>query len=94
MPCKIIDNIYSELLPNIGLLSEDEVEKIIDIYALLSEVPYRVRILVGTDNVQGFNNEFMRINEENIDTVNTLHVQILPKIVSAIDALGSHHVPA
>ncbi|MCU7813171.1 MAG: hypothetical protein KZQ77_18355, partial [Candidatus Thiodiazotropha sp. (ex Notomyrtea botanica)] len=91
---KLIDNIYKELIPKIGLLSQEEVEIIIDTYSLLSEVPYRIRILVGTDNVGGFNNEFMRVSEDRIDTVKILHIKVLPKIESAINALDKHHVSA
>lgn len=87
---KLTDNIYKELLPKIGLLTEEEIEKVLNAYALMSELPYRVRILVGTDCVSGYKNEFIRIKEERQEIVLKMHENILPIIIQAISTVESH----
>lgn len=89
MPNKVLDRVYSTLLGKIGILEVDEIDKITRAYQSLLEVPYRVRILVGTDNVGGIDNEYIRLKPEHIDTVCKLHGSMLPKIVEAIDSIES-----
>ena len=83
------DSIYKELLNKIGLLSEKEIEKIINAYALLSELTYRIRILVGKDNVTGFNNESIRIGADNLEVVSKIHISILPELIKATDEIDT-----
>jgi hypothetical protein len=87
VPNNPTDNIYKELLNKIGLLSEMEVEKTIKAYALLSELPYRIRILVGTDNIGGFNNEFIRVDSDKFEIVLKIHESILPTLIEATDEI-------
>lgn len=84
------DTIYKELLKDIGKLSEHEIEKIIEAYSILSEVPYRIRILVGTDRVGGFNNEFIRVPNSHQEIVAGLHKQVVPIIDEAISAINAN----
>ena len=90
LPNKATDKIYNELLSNIGLLTEEEIEKIINAYALISELSYRLRILVGTDNVGGYNNEFIRVKGGNLEIALQMHESILPEIIHAINTVEKH----
>ena len=87
VPNRATDGIYKELLNKIGLLSENELEKIIKAYALLSELPYRIRILVGTDNIGGFENEFLRVKNNKLKTVLKIHESILPSLIEATEEI-------
>lgn len=90
VPSKLIDNVYEELLNQIGLLTEEEIEKIIEVYLLMAELPYRLRILVGTDSVGGINNEFIRVNESQQTIVANIHESILPVIIHTISTIEKH----
>ena len=79
------DKIYNELLSNIGLLTEQEIEKVTEAYALLSEIPYRIRIIVGTERIGGFNDEFINIPKGHHETVTKMHKMVVPIISQAID---------
>lgn len=89
-PSKIENEIYKQLISNIGLLTDEEVEKIINAYALISEIPYRVRILVGTDSIGGHNDEFIRLKGDQKKVVSKIHENILPDIVEAIDTIEKY----
>jgi hypothetical protein len=82
------DKIYNELLSNIGLLTEQEVEMVTEAYALLAEIPYRIRIIVGTDGTGGYSDEFIRIPKEHHETVTKMHQMAVPIISQAIDAIN------
>ena len=93
-PNKSIDKIFNELIPNIGLLTEFEIEQIINAYALIEELPYGLRILVGTDNVGGFNNEFIRVQGDRLKVALKMHESALPEITKAISEIEKNHESA
>jgi hypothetical protein len=84
-----MNEVYQSLLDNIGLLSDKEIEKVINAYLLIAEVPYRLKLLCGTDNLSG-TGEFIRLREEHMETARKMHESILPKIIEAIDAIDVH----
>ena len=85
IPNKVIDGIYRTLLNKIGMLTEDEVEKILNAYLLMEEVPYNIRILAGTNNIVGYKDEIIMIREKKIlEKVEKMHSTYLPKINDAI----------
>ena len=84
---KIVDGIYRTLLDKIGLLTEEEVEKILNAYLLMAELPYGIRILTGTDNIGGYENEFIRVKKHLQSTVEKMHKSYLPKINDAIESI-------
>ena len=84
------DKIYTELLGLIGLLTEQEIEKVTEAYGLLAEIPYRIRIIVGTDGIGGFNDEFIRVKKEHHETVTKIHQVAIPVISQAIDTIDAH----
>lgn len=90
VPSKLINAIYRELVNKIGLLTDEEIEAIIEVYALMAELPYSMRILVGTDNVGGFNNEFIRVTKDKQDLVKKMHEKDLPAINKAMSTIGKY----
>jgi hypothetical protein len=88
VPSKVVNRVYQTLLPNIGVLSVEEVELVNRAYLLLEELPYRLRILVGTDNVGGLNHEFVRIDADRQQVAAGIHEAILPSVRNALSALA------
>lgn len=84
------DKIYNKLLNNIGLLTEQEIEKVTEAYALVAEIPYRIRIIVGTERIGGFNDEFIRIQKDHHETVTKMHKMAIPIISQAVDVIDGH----
>ena len=83
----VVNRIYQTLLPKIGMLSVKEVELVHRAYLLLEEMPYRLRLLVGTDRVGGLNNEFIRIDASRQTGAGEIHKALLPSIRNAVGAL-------
>lgn len=81
------NDIYKELLSQIGLLTEKEVEKVIKAYLLIEELPYRMRVLADTDNIGGYNDEFIYFNRGYKNKLKALQLKIIPSIDSAINEL-------
>ena len=46
-----------------------------------------MRILVGTDNIIGINNEIIRLDQERRSTASDMHKSFLPEIKNAIQAI-------
>ena len=90
VPSKVINSLYRTLLPKIGLLSVEEVDLVHTAYLLLEELPYRLRLLVGTDNVQGLNDEFIRIDTGRLHVVASIHEALLPSVRNAVSCLENN----
>ena len=90
LPSKVTNNIYQTSLPDIGLLSAREVESVLRAYLLLDEMPYRLRLLVGTNNVGGHNDEFIRIDANRQKTAKQIHEALLPTLREAVAVLESN----
>ncbi|MCG7967524.1 MAG: hypothetical protein JAY63_13070 [Candidatus Thiodiazotropha taylori] len=84
------DVIYNTLLERIGLLSETEVEKVLRAYRLINQLPFRLRILVGADNIGGLNNEYLVIGPESRKAAAEMHESFIPSINAAIKTLDEH----
>ena len=84
---KVTNSIYQSSLPNVGLLSAHEVESVLRAYLLLEETPYRLRLLVGTNNVGGYNDEFIRIDSNKQHGARQIHEALLPRLREAVAAL-------
>ena len=87
MPSKVTNNIYQSSLPDVGLLSSREVESVLRAYLLLEEMPYRLHLLVGTNNVGGYNDEFIRIEANKQVDAKRIHEALLPRLREAVAAL-------
>jgi hypothetical protein len=90
IPSKVTNSIYQSSLPKVGLLSAHEIESVLRAYLLLEETPYRLRLLVGTNNVGGYNDEFIRIDANRQHDVRRIHEALLPRIREAVAALESN----
>ena len=90
VPSKIVNTVYLTLMANIGLLSVGEVESVTRAYLLLEELPYRLRILVGTNNVGGLNQELIRIDAGRQQVAAGVHEAILPSIRDALSTLENN----
>lgn len=64
LPSKVTNNIYKSSLSDVGLLSDNEIEAVLLAYLVLEEMPYRLRLLLGTNNMGGYNDEFIRIEAD------------------------------
>jgi hypothetical protein len=87
IPSIVVNRIYQALLPKIGMLSAKEVEVVHRAYLSLEEMPWRLRILVGTDNVGGLNNEFIRIDPNRQKVAAEIHKAVLPSVRNAVCVL-------
>lgn len=87
LPSTVVNRVYQTLLPEIGLLSVEEVELVHRAYLLLEEMPYRLRLLVGTDGVGGLNDEFIRIDTSRQQVAGEIHNALLPSVRKALSAL-------
>jgi len=90
IPSNVVDGVFKMLKDKIGLLSEEELEVIFKAYLLIAELPYRIRILIGTDNVGGLNDEFLRVDQERREAVTSIHKSFLPDIDNAISIIDEH----
>lgn len=88
VPNQPINQIYSSHLDKLGLLSDEEIEKVIKAYLLISDLFLRMRILVGTDNVIGINNEIIRLDQKRRSTASDMHKSFLPDIKNAIQSIN------
>lgn len=87
LPSNTVTDVYHTLLEKIGALTEEEIEVIFKAYQLIEELPYRLRILIGTDNVGGFNNEFLRIDKSRQSVATGIHKNFLGDINKAINVI-------
>jgi len=52
-----------------------------------SLMPYRLRLLVGTNNVGGYNDEFIRIDADRQHDAKRIHEALLTRLREAVTAL-------
>lgn len=90
MPNKARDHVYDTLLEKIGILEPNEIERIIEAYHTIREIPYRIRILAGTGAIGGFQDEYIRLRPEHIEIAQKIHGALLPKVLAAIESINQH----
>lgn len=90
LPNKIFDEVFHKLLDQLGILEEAEVEKVLHAYHLMSELPYKLRIMTGTDSIGGYQDEWIRLKKEDISVAKDMHEKFLPVIEDAIDVIGGN----
>lgn len=90
MQNKVQDNVYNTLLEKIGILEPNEIKRIVEAYQIICEIPYRVRIMVGTDAIGGFEDEYICLRPEHMDKVKKIHEALLPTIIAAIESIDQH----
>ena len=87
MPSRVTNSFFQSSLSDVGLLSADEVESVLREYLLVEEMPYRLRLLVGTNNVGGYNDEFIRVDANRQHDAKRILEALLPKLKEAVAAL-------
>lgn len=90
VPNQPINQIYSNHLNKLGMLSVEEIERVIKAYLLISDLFFRMRILVGTDNVIGINNEIIRLDQKKLSAASDMHKSFLPDIKKAIESIDKN----
>ena len=86
-PEEISNLVYVNFINKIGLLSNKEIESVIEAYALISDLPLRLKLLsVGHDS--SFDRPgHIFISSEYSKTAIEMHKSFLPKIESALSVL-------
>lgn len=82
--------VFDTLLEKLGLLSEEEIATVIKAYRLISELPYKLRMLVGAENVGGYNDDYIIVRRDVMEVAAGLHEVILPDIDGAIQELDQY----
>ena len=91
VPNQPINQVYSNHLNKLGLLSDEEIERVFKAYLLMSDLFFRMRILVGADNVIGINNEIIRlVDQARRSAASDMHKSFLPDIKKAIESIDKN----
>ena len=87
LPENISTQVYSQLINKIGLLSPREIEAVMEAYALVSDLPVRLKLL-STSHDSSFDKPgYIFVASEHAKTAIEMHKSFLPKIELAIKAL-------
>jgi len=88
-PEQISTEVYIHFISKIGLLSQREIEAIIEAYALVNDLPLRLQLL-STDHDPSFDSKgHIYIDAKHAKTAIDIHKSFLPKIERAIQAINS-----
>ena len=81
------NQVYQQFINRIGLLSANEIEVVMEAYALVSDLPMRLQFL-STDHDPSFDRPgYIFIDSEHAETAIEIHKSFLPKIALAIKTL-------
>jgi hypothetical protein len=81
-------DIYEELIDRLGLLTPDEIEKVMRAYLLIQQLPGRIRLLLWQSHDQIESAEYMRVGRKHFVAVKAIHKNYLTQIELAIMALS------
>ncbi|MDY6908607.1 MAG: hypothetical protein SWC40_01430 [Thermodesulfobacteriota bacterium] len=88
MPEYVPNQIYSQLITRIGLLTAKEVENVIDAYLLAAELPVRLKLLTkGTAEFPGY----IQLSDEHAEVAAKMHESFLVKINMALASLRNEY---
>lgn len=86
-PEHISNQVYLQFINRIGLLSSNEIEVVMEAYALVSDLPMRLQF-ISTDHDPSFDRPgYIFIEAEHAETAIGIHKSFLPKIALAIKTL-------
>lgn len=86
-PEHISTEVYVHFIGNIGLLTQREIEAVIEAYALVNDLPIRLKLL-STDHDSSFDRPgYIHIDAKHGNTAIGIHKSFLPKIEHAIQTL-------
>ncbi len=86
-PVKVFNDVYKEMLGQIGYLTEEECRCIINIYLLLEEFPNRVKLLLS-DSEYSIDDFIVITDPSHRCSLQEAHVEYVKMINSAIKSLG------
>ncbi|MCG8124214.1 MAG: hypothetical protein N0E55_09665 [Candidatus Thiodiazotropha taylori] len=85
--------VFDSHVEKLCLLSEAEIDAVIKAYRLISEVPYKLRLLVGFDNQGVVTDDYIVLNQDATGIAAGLLEVILAEINTAIQELERHLNP-
>ena len=86
-PENISTNIYSQFINKIGLLSAHEIESVIEAYALVNDLPKRLKLLSSGHDASFDRPGYIFIDSRHAETAIGIHKSFLPKIEEALQIL-------
>lgn len=87
IPEYVSNQVYSQLINRIGLLTAEEIEAVMDAYLLATELPVRLR-LVAKDTAESAEHPgYIQVGYEFAEVAAKMHDSFLPKINTALAAL-------
>jgi len=88
IPEYVSNQVYSQLLNRIGLLTAEEIESVMDAYILTAELPVRLKLLAkDTAEHPGY----IQVSEKYAEVAAKMHDTFLPKIDKALASLQREH---
>lgn len=88
VPEYVPNQIYSQLITRIGLLTAKEIENVIDAYLLAAELPVRLKLL--TKDTPEYP-EYIQLSDEQAEVAAKMHESFLPKINMALASLRNEY---
>lgn len=87
VPLDTMTGVYERVIEKIGLLSRDQVNRVLRAYLLIQQMPDRLRFFQDNNEIEPERNGYIRIDAKHIGNVREMHVNFLVDIDSAIAAL-------
>lgn len=83
------NRVYSEMLPQLGLLSKLEIEKVMTAHQLNNELPFRLGLYTG-DLELSQQQKYVRVTEDKAKVVAQVHSEFLKVIDAALNELENN----
>lgn len=87
IPEYVSNQVYSQLLGRIGLLTADEIESVMDAYLLATELPVRLRLLAKATADPSEHSGYIHIGKEYAEFAAQMHDSFIPKINMALETI-------
>ena len=90
LPEGVTDDIYQMLLPRVGFLTINEIEKVLKAYLLIGELPTRLKLISDSPYDDQQNEGYIRIGKDFIEAAKEMHKNFLIDIEEAINELDKN----
>lgn len=81
------NQIYSQLIDRLGLLSAEETESVMNAYLLIAELPVRLKLLSQKKNESSEHSGYISISGDYTEIAAKIHDSFLPKFNNAIEII-------
>ncbi|WP_292363964.1 MULTISPECIES: hypothetical protein [unclassified Methylophaga] len=88
LPKNIETGIYDVLLPQISLLTREEIKHVLHAYLLVRETPIRLSLLAAATDLDKTPDEYFHIKNKHVVTVRIVLAAFIPDIDKAISCLS------